>query len=136
MVDRWLAASRTLMVNNPALSFAQRRDYFRVAVTLPIEVGLVRDGTVQFVAATTVDMSQGGCAFTVREEVIEHELAVVVVRLEERAVLAVLQIVGVSPDRKVPVRARFYQITPYDRTALATELRRYEVARVRTGRLR
>jgi hypothetical protein len=136
VVDRWLVASRMLLVNNPPLSFAQRRDYFRVAVNLPIDLGLVREGAVQMITGTTNDVSQGGCSMMVRDELIVGELAAAVVHFDERAVLAVVQIVGVPVDRKGATRARFDQITPFDRTALATELRRYEVARVRTGRMR
>lgn len=136
IVDRWLVSSRMLMVNNPALTFAQRRDFFRVPVALPVELGLVREGAVRLVTGTTNDMSQGGCSLVIREPVLEGERAAAAVHFESRSVLAVVQIVGVSPDRRATVRARFDQITPYDRSTLATELRRYEVARVRTTRVR
>jgi hypothetical protein len=136
VVDRWLVSSRMLMVNNPVLTFAQRRDFFRVAVSLPVDLGLVREGAVRLVTGTTNDMSQGGCSLVIREPVVEGERAAAAVHFEDKSVLAVVQILGVSPDRRAPVRARFDQITPYDRSTLATELRRYEVARVRTTRVR
>ena len=136
VVDRWLPSSRMLMVTNPPLTFAQRRNFFRVPVVLPIELGLVRDGEVWGVEGNTVDVSQGGCSLVLREQVTEHELAAAVLRFDERAVVAVVEFLGVTADRRAPVRARFDQITPADRTALGTELRRHEVNRVRTARVR
>jgi PilZ domain len=135
-VDRWLVSSRMLMVNNPPLTFAQRRSFFRVPVNLPIELGLVRDGTIEMVAGITSDISQGGCSVVLRDPVIEGELAAAFVHLDEVVLIAVVQILCVVSDRRMPVRVRFDQITPFDRSALATELRRYEVARVRTAGVR
>lgn len=136
VVDRWLPSSRMLMVNNPPLAFAQRRNFFRVPVVLPIELGLVRDGEVHGVEGTTVDVSQGGCSLVLRESVHDHELAAAVLRFDTRVIVTVVQFLGVTADRRAPVRARFDQIAPADRTALGTELRRHEVNRVRTARVR
>jgi hypothetical protein len=131
VVDRWLLAGRMLLVNNPPLSFAQRRDSFRVPVTLPVDLGLVRNGTMRLVSGTTNDVSQGGCSMIVREFLREGEMAAVAIRFEDRTVMSVVQIVGVPPDRRAPIRARFDQMTPFDRSALSANLRRHETARVR-----
>jgi hypothetical protein len=138
-VERYLVSSRMLMIDNPPLEFEQRRESFRVVVALPITVGLPRGDELVMVNATTLDVSQGGFAVTfadAQQLPATGELLPAVLQAPAETVVAVVEMLGMHPDRKATMRARFHQIAPLDQTLLAADLRRIEVTKVRTQRVR
>ncbi|MCB1000387.1 MAG: PilZ domain-containing protein [Acidimicrobiales bacterium] len=131
-VQRWSPGQRMLVVDNPPLEFSQRRESFRVRAAVPVEV-LVG---ARLVRGTTHDLSQGGGAIALPADVdvaVGDEL-LVVVRTERRPILVAAAVLGRHPDVRNAVRTRFVQITPFDQSVLAAEIRRLEVAKVSTAR--
>ncbi len=149
-VERYLISSRMLMIDNPPLEFEQRRESFRVSVVLPITLGLPRGDELVLIDATTVDVSQGGFAVTFAETTNDTpvgapggdcvpstgELLPAVLQAPAETVVSVVEVLGPHPDRRATLRMRFHQISPLDQTLLAADLRRIEVAKVRTHRAR
>jgi hypothetical protein len=137
-VERYLVSSRMLMIDNPPLEFEQRRESFRVVVALPITLGLPRGDELVMVNALTLDVSQGGFAVTFPDADLPAtgELLPAVLQAPAETVVAVVEMLGMHPDRKATMRARFHQIAPLDQTLLAADLRRVEVTKVRTQRVR
>ena len=137
-VDRYLVASRMLMVDNPPLEFDQRRVWFRVAASLPVDVAMSRGEDLLLTRALTLDVSQGGMAVIMSIEPLPNagDLVGVVLHAPGQPVVAVVEVLGAHPDKRSTVRMRFHQISPLDQTLLASDLRRIEVTKVRTPRLR
>jgi hypothetical protein len=137
-VERYLISSRMLMIDNPPLEFEQRRESFRVVVALPITLGIPRGDELVMVNATTLDVSQGGFAVTFADDTMPAtgDLVPAVLQAPGETVVAVIELLGMHPDRKATMRARFHQIAPLDQTLLAADLRRVEVTKVRTNRVR
>lgn len=137
-VERYLISSRMLMIDNPPLEFEQRRESFRVVVALPITLGIPRGDELVMVNATTLDVSQGGFAVTFADDTMPSmgDLLPAVLQAPGETVVAVVEMLGQHPDRKATMRARFHQIAPLDQTLLAADLRRVEVTKVRTSRVR
>lgn len=143
-VDRWQVAQRMLIVDNPPLVFMQQRESFRVPIGLPVElVGLTHDATAApavavpaTVSGTTIDVSDGGFSAVFRDPVLGTGPTAVVLRLPDTAIVCVADVREIVHDRRAAVRARFVQMIPAHASALSAELRRAEVARVRTARSR
>ena len=53
---------------------------------------------------------------------------------ETGPIVIVVEIMGPQPDVRHTWRARFVQLTPFDKTVLAAQVRRLEVAKVATTR--
>jgi len=137
-VARWSPAQRMLIVDNPPLEYTQRREAFRVPAAIPVDVmvpDLDEPSGARLVRGVTHDLSQGGMSCTVPGVSIPEETDVVVVMHTERQpIVMVVRTKGAHPDVKSTFRARIEQITPFDQTLLAAELRRLEVAKVSTTR--
>jgi hypothetical protein len=138
-VQRWSSSRRMLVVDNPPLEYTQRRDAYRVPAALAVDVLVAAADEASgacLVRGVTHDMSQGGLSFTVPGLTIVADTEVVLVlHTERRPILVVVRVLGTHPDVRATFRARFEQITPFDQTVLAAELRRLEVAKVSTSRL-
>ncbi len=137
-VARWSSAQRMLVVDNPPLEYTQRRDAFRVPAAMAVDV-MVADSDspagARLVRGVTVDLSQGGLAFTVGGASFDMGDAVVLLlHTERQPVLIVARVLGAHPDVRSTFRVRFEQINAFEQTVLAGELRRREVAKVSTSR--
>jgi len=140
-VTRWSAGQRMLVVDNPSLEFTQRREAYRVPATVAVDVLVADDettdppGGARLVRGTTRDLSQGGCAIALPGvALVRGQLLVIVLHTERQPILLVVEVLGPQPDVRHTYRTRFHQVTPFDQTVLAAELRRLEVAKVSTGR--
>ncbi|MFN8020902.1 MAG: PilZ domain-containing protein [Acidimicrobiales bacterium] len=138
-VERWSPAQRMLIVDNPPLEYTQRRESFRVAGTLPVDL-LLRDpddpSSTVLVRGTTRDLSLGGLSFTLPDGALPpagHE-CLLVLHTETRPIIVVVEIMGAHPDARAAHRARFVQVNPFEQTVLAAQVRRLEVAKVATSR--
>jgi hypothetical protein len=137
-VVRWSPAQRMLVIDNPQLEYTQRRMEFRVPAAIPVDV-MVPDpdepSGARLVRGVTHDLSQGGVACTVPDVSIpEGTDVVLVLHTESQPILMVVRSKGVHPVAKSTFRAQIEQITPFDQTVLAAELRRFEVAKVGNSR--
>lgn len=138
-VQRWSSAQRMLVVDNPPLEYTQRRESFRVMGTLRVDL-IVPDpaapGGAAEVRGVTRDLSLGGVSFTLPEHApspMDHE-HLLVLHTETGPIVTVVEIMGPQPDLRHTWRARFVQLTPFDQTVLAAQVRRLEVAKVATTR--
>jgi hypothetical protein len=151
-VSRWSPSQRMLVVDNPPLTYTQRRESYRIAAAIPVDVAIAdvdvlgRPG-LRLVRGVTHDVSQGGLSFTVSglEDLAPFDASdgsraatsttvAMVLHTERRPILVVAEVLGVHPDVRSTYRARFDQVTPFDQTVLAAEIRRLEVAKVGTAR--
>ncbi len=137
-VDRWAKGPRMLLVNNPPLEFAQRREAFRVRASIPVEV-LVADPSSpagsRMVRGETYDLSLGGCAVTAAGAQLEAGAStLMVLHTERQPIIVVVEVLGRHPDAKHTFRVRLTQVNPFEQTVLSAELRRLEVSKVSAQR--
>lgn len=134
LVDRWSPAGRVLTAVCPSpLGPIQRREAYRVPVVHPLVLVCARDGAVQLVEATTIDVSTSGVAFTTKVPLRADEVLAAFIVTPGGSVPVVLQVVDRGDGPRAKARARIVELVPTDRAALTAHLRRTEVARVGTA---
>ncbi|MEZ5251771.1 MAG: hypothetical protein R2713_21965 [Ilumatobacteraceae bacterium] len=130
-VQRWSPGQRMLVVDNPPLEFSQRRESFRVRAAVPVEVlvgarSCVGPPTTSPRAAADRPAGRRRRGRGRRVARGGADRATTDPRGGRRAR---------TPSRRAQaVRTRFVQITPFDQSVLAAEIRRLEVAKVSTAR--
>ncbi len=133
-VERWSERSGALRVYRPReIVLAQRRRHPRFAVQFPLELGVLRDGEMRTIRTTTEDLSVGGFAAVVDEQLEADEAIVVLVRLP--AGVVIVTALGTMGERARRRRrhARFTAISPDDAAALAAVLHEVELSTTSDG---
>lgn len=128
-VERWSERSGALRVYRPReIVLAQRRRHPRFAVQFPLELGVVRDGEMRTIRTTTEDLSIGGLAALVDEQLEADEAIVVLVRLPTGALIVTAVVTVVERARRRRMHARFTAISPDDAATLAAVLHEVELS--------
>ena len=128
-VERWSERTGALRVYRPReITLAQRRRHPRFAVQFPIQLGVVRDGEMRTIRTTTEDMSVGGFAAVIDEQLEADEAVVVLVQLPARALIVTAVVTMVERARRRRMHARFTAISPDEAAALAAALHEVELS--------
>lgn len=126
-VERWSERTGALRVYRPKeVTLEQRRKAPRLVARLPLELGVVRDGEMRILKTFTEDISVGGFAAVVDEQLFADEVLVVLLRLPRRPVLATAEVTLIERMRRRTVHAKITAIGPDDAVALAATLHEIE----------
>lgn len=133
-VERWSERTGALRVYRPKeVVLEQRRKAKRLPARLPLELGVLRDGEMRTVKTFTEDVSVGGFAALVDENLTPGELMVVLVRLPGRSLLVTAQVTIVERARRRTMHSKITAISPDDAAALASTLQAIEADLVARG---
>lgn len=122
-VERWSERTGALRVYRPKeVTLEQRRKAPRLPARLPLELGVMREGEMRTVKTFTEDVSVGGFAAQVDENLVPGELMVVLVRLPSRSLLVTAQVTIVERARRRTMHSKITAISPDDAAELASTL--------------
>lgn len=134
LVEKWSDRAGTLRIVRPkVMDFAQRRRTVRLPAKLGIELSVVRDGRMRSVPGRTEDISIGGFAATVDDQIEAGEPVVALIHLPGESIVVTAQVTIVESLRRRLVHARTTAISPEDYAVLAASLRVIEADLERQG---
>jgi hypothetical protein len=129
-VERWSERTGALRVYRPKeVVLEQRRRDRRLSVRFPLELGVMRDGELRTVRTITEDVSVGGFAAVVDEQLVPGELMVVLVQLPGRSLMVTARVTIVERARRRTMHSKITAISPDDAAALASALQVIEAAK-------
>lgn len=122
-VERWSERTGALRIYRPKeVVLQQRRKAPRLPARFELELGVLRDGEIRTVKSFTDDVSVGGFAALVDENLAHDEQMVALLRLPNKSLLVTAQVTLVERARRRTVHARITAISPDDAAALAGAL--------------